>query len=257
MLLVKLEPDDCTHGGALVYIGAVALALARATGEPNLLQAQRKMFARVNAAVQHEKLRPYDPGTHVPLSKSDYGLGVVSIEELRAWGRESSPPYDFQPAGGTATPDAVVSGQTAAPAQIAATPEPDQIEAGKPASDHQAPEATAPAQTAATPEPVVTASETPSQINPPKKRKRDLLTPLIESAQRECNDPLNTAAVWLALERKAIARERPFIGKTEEGLQWVDSSDKPQFLSFKNLRDRINRKPKKPRQDSQKRAKAR
>jgi len=40
---------------------------------------------------------------------------------------------------------------------------------------------------------------------------------------------------------------KPFLGATDEGLKWLDSNDTAQFLSLKNLRDRITRKPKKTR----------
>jgi hypothetical protein len=104
----------------------------------------------------------------------------------------------------------------------------------------------APAQQAGTePAPVVPVVAL-SQVLP-KKSKRDLLTPAIEAAQRNAPDPHDAAAIWLVLRGLAEKGVKPFLGVTEGGLQWKDHNDNPQFLTLKNLRDRINRKPKKPR----------
>jgi hypothetical protein len=53
--------------------------------------------------------------------------------------------------------------------------------------------------------------------------------------------------VWLILERKAAAGERPFKGKTEDGLKWVDEKDDVKFLTRKMLRERITPRSKKTR----------
>ncbi|ARV17766.1 hypothetical protein AEP_00807 [Curvibacter sp. AEP1-3] len=78
-----------------------------------------------------------------------------------------------------------------------------------------------------------------------KPTKRDLLTPTIEAAQRSVTAPFDAAAVWMVLTNKAEKSVRPFIGLSEDGLKWLDQNDKAQFLSFKNLRDRISRQQKK------------
>ncbi len=85
----------------------------------------------------------------------------------------------------------------------------------------------------------------PSQFLP-RQTRRNLLTPLIEGAQLQCKDPTDAAAVWLVLTLQAERKVKPFVGVTEGGLQWIDQNDEPQFLSLKNLRDRIKRKPKRP-----------
>ena len=38
--------------------------------------------------------------------------------------------------------------------------------------------------------------------------------------------------------------KRPLIGVTEDGIKWNDAEDNPQFLSLKNLRDRLARSKK-------------
>ncbi len=86
----------------------------------------------------------------------------------------------------------------------------------------------------------------PSQVLP-RKTRRDLLTPLIEAAQRQCQDPTDAAAVWLVLTAQAEKGVKPFLGVTEDGLKWNDPNDNAQFLRLRNLRDRITRKPKKTR----------
>lgn len=97
MLLVTLDDSVCANGGAFVFIGAVARAIAEANGSKDVLTAERKMFARVNAGVQCGELHPFDPDTLAPLSKTDYGHGIVAIEELVTWGRSRLPPFDFNP----------------------------------------------------------------------------------------------------------------------------------------------------------------
>ena len=108
-------------------------------------------------------------------------------------------------------------------------------------------------QTTPKPAPVMQtpASETQEPVAPsqvlPRKTRSNLLTPLIEAAQRQSQDPTDTAAVWLVLNTQAERKVKPLVGVTESGLKWIDHNDDPQFLSLKNLRDRINRKQKKPR----------
>ncbi len=74
-------------------------------------------------------------------------------------------------------------------------------------------------------------------------KRTNYLTPAIETAQGKCEekDKLNAPAVYAKLRDMASARLTPFIGVTEDGLQWLDSNDHPQTLSLGNLRDRLNR----------------
>lgn len=71
-----------------------------------------------------------------------------------------------------------------------------------------------------------------------------LLTPLITAAQSACGDPYDTPSVWAKLREMAVAKKTPFIGVTDEGLQWIDGNDHPQYLSLGNLRERLKRQKK-------------
>ncbi len=97
MLVVELKDDDLDATRSFVKIGMVAGAIARANvaNNPNLLDAERKIFPRINAAVQQNFLNPIDPETHVSLSRSDYGIGIVPFAELVEWGRATKL-YDFK-----------------------------------------------------------------------------------------------------------------------------------------------------------------
>lgn len=94
MLDVTLSGDDLAKGG-LVKIGRVPLAIAEANGSENIKQAERKIFAQINAGVQCGQLRPLSPETLEPLSRHDYGTGIVPFAELVAWGH-STKLYDFK-----------------------------------------------------------------------------------------------------------------------------------------------------------------
>lgn len=94
MLLVKLEREDCVKG-AFVKIGGIAGAIARANGSHNPRDAERKMFARVNAGVQLKFLNPLDPEHFTPLSRDDYGMGIVPFAELVEWGHATTL-FDFK-----------------------------------------------------------------------------------------------------------------------------------------------------------------
>lgn len=72
-------------------------------------------------------------------------------------------------------------------------------------------------------------------------KRRDLLAPAIEDAQRSCTDIFDAPAVWAKLRLMAEQGRRPFIGVSEDGLKWVNSDDDTQFLSLNNLRDRLKR----------------
>jgi hypothetical protein len=74
--------------------------------------------------------------------------------------------------------------------------------------------------------------------------RRDLLTPHIETAQRDLAEPFDTPAVWAKLLDFAEEKRRPMIGKTDEGIQWLDENDDLQMLSLKMLRDRLHRQKK-------------
>ena len=95
MLLVTLESVDCVNDGGFVILGGVANAIARAKGSSNLLDAERKIFPRINAGVQLGLLNPLDPENLMPLSRCDYGNGIVSFEEMVEWGHAHKPPMKF------------------------------------------------------------------------------------------------------------------------------------------------------------------
>ncbi|MBK7050717.1 MAG: hypothetical protein IPH54_07990 [Rhodoferax sp.] len=107
-----------------------------------------------------------------------------------------------------------------------------------PESFPKAIEQAAPAQTPAAPAPVVAASDAPAI---PKNQRPDLLAPLIEKAQRGESDPFNAAVIWPKLCDMAEQKLKPFIGKTGDGLQWIDAFDDPQFMSKNALSDRLRR----------------
>ncbi len=98
---------------------------------------------------------------------------------------------------------------------------------------------TAPATDTAPPAPVV-ASVSSAQA----KGRRDVLTPAIETAQKECPDPFDAPAVWAVLVSMAGAGAAPLLGASDEGIKWLNSNDEPRFLTLKNLRERLNRKRK-------------
>lgn len=95
MLTVELSADDLENNGQFAKIGGVARAIAKAKGVSNLLNSERKIFPRINAGVQSGALNPIDPETLEPLSKSDYGIGLVHFDELAEWGR-STKQFDFR-----------------------------------------------------------------------------------------------------------------------------------------------------------------
>jgi hypothetical protein len=89
-----------------------------------------------------------------------------------------------------------------------------------------------------------TATSTTKSTRPPapcKSQRRGFLTPFIATAQRACADPYDTPSVWAKLREMAMAKTAPFLGATDEGLQWIDGSDQTQYLSLRNLRERLNR----------------
>jgi hypothetical protein len=102
------------------------------------------------------------------------------------------------------------------------------------------PPAPVPAQSIATPEPVqaVAVSVGPAI---PKNKRPDLLTPLIERAQRGEADPFNAAVIWPKLRDMAERKTTPLIGVAPEGIKWTDGNDSVQFLTKKALSDRLRR----------------
>jgi hypothetical protein len=79
------------------------------------------------------------------------------------------------------------------------------------------------------------------------KKHRDLLAPLVEAAQRACDNESDTSAVFTTL--KAWAKEKepraPLMGVTEDGrIQWLDSNDTPKELDKESLAKRMLRQQK-------------
>ena len=73
-------------------------------------------------------------------------------------------------------------------------------------------------------------------------KRRDSLTPLIEQAQRECNDPHDTSEVWNKLSVFAHKGVAPFFGVAQEGLKYLDDRGDVQFFSKAALGKRLNRR---------------
>lgn len=72
-------------------------------------------------------------------------------------------------------------------------------------------------------------------------KNRDLITPRIEDAQRDVDDPFDTPSIWLKLRDMAEKRVRPLYGASDTGIQWTDSNDEPKEMTLKMLRDRLGR----------------
>lgn len=73
------------------------------------------------------------------------------------------------------------------------------------------------------------------------RTRRDLLTPAIEAAQKECENQFDAPAVWVALVQMAQTQKHRLLGVSEDGIKWLDTNDEPQFLKIKDLRDRLRR----------------
>lgn len=83
-------------------------------------------------------------------------------------------------------------------------------------------------------------------ILPPKRKRADLLTPVIDRAQAQANDPTDHSEVFATLRAWATSDNKPtpIIGYADgEGVQWQDGSDKVRWLNLAALRKRINRPP--------------
>ena len=100
---------------------------------------------------------------------------------------------------------------------------------------------------------VIAGNSTPTtpQTQARQNKRRDLVTPLIEEAQRESSDPFDAPAIWAQLSTMAEQKRKPFVGIAPDGLQWTDANDDPQFFSLSALRDRLSRQ-KRPAQKSAK-----
>jgi hypothetical protein len=101
---------------------------------------------------------------------------------------------------------------------------------------------------AATPAPVVdTTSTCPTVLNPISvdKRRRNLLTPVIESAVRACDGRTDHAEVFNKL--RAWAQEetprQPLLGVTDKGIKWLGTNDEPKELDMKALQKRLRPRP--------------
>lgn len=79
----------------------------------------------------------------------------------------------------------------------------------------------------------------------PRKARRDLLTPVIEAAQKACGNVNDAPAVWAKLTQMAETGQRPLLGVSDDGIKWQDANDEPQFFKLRNLRDRLRRSSKK------------
>lgn len=111
MLVVELKGDDLVNDGAFVRIGrvarAIAIALTKGTGhqtDTDLAAVERELFPRIHAGVQLRKLNPLRPRGLRPLSRSDYGNGIVPIGELVEWGRSER--FDFTTGASEPAPSA-------------------------------------------------------------------------------------------------------------------------------------------------------
>lgn len=71
------------------------------------------------------------------------------------------------------------------------------------------------------------------------RSRRNLLAPVIELAQRRCEDPSDTAAVWATLQVLAEEKQPPLIGVTEDGLQYRKDGEVA-YLNRKALDKRLH-----------------
>ena len=78
-----------------------------------------------------------------------------------------------------------------------------------------------------------------------RKGRRDILSPIIERAQRECIDRYDVAEVWNMMSGLARRRQTPLYGVVEDGIQYTDESDKPRVLRKKALSERLRRQDRK------------
>ena len=65
-------------------------------------------------------------------------------------------------------------------------------------------------------------AESARVIHSTKEPRRNTLTPVIEHAQKQCRNPYDAAEVWGALLALAEKQEKPLLGATPEGLQYLE-----------------------------------
>ena len=101
MMVVQLKAADVCHDGVFVKIGRVARAIALAMNKgkkkqtyAELTAVERELFPLVNFAVQLDKLFPLSPRGLRPLSKQEWGNGIVNFDKLVEWGRLEG--FDFK-----------------------------------------------------------------------------------------------------------------------------------------------------------------
>jgi len=90
MFRIVLGSDDFHENSESVKVGNVAHAIARillANGSGNKFQAERDAWPFIHTGIVEGKLHPLDPATLCLIQNDDYGNGVVSFEELVAWGK--------------------------------------------------------------------------------------------------------------------------------------------------------------------------
>ncbi len=95
-----------------------------------------------------------------------------------------------------------------------------------------------PEQSPAKPAPEATKCDGPLIL---KNKRPDLLTPVIEAAQRGETEQFSAAVIWPKLCSKAESKTRPLIGVSPDGIKWTDSNDTIQFLTKNALADRLRR----------------
>lgn len=72
------------------------------------------------------------------------------------------------------------------------------------------------------------------------KARRDILTPVIELAQKQCDNPKDAAEVWAVLAKLADEKKPPLRGATEDGLQYLKNGDVAIFKRG-SLKKRLDR----------------
>ncbi len=83
-----------------------------------------------------------------------------------------------------------------------------------------------------------------------KGRSGDLVDTAILAVQEQCKDPWDANEIWLGLTDMAAAKQRPFLGIIESGLQWRVADEIPPVLTMKKLRQRLAHKAKRLKQRS-------
>lgn len=78
--------------------------------------------------------------------------------------------------------------------------------------------------------------------NSTKSKRRDTMSPVIESAQTECKNPKDTAEVWAQLQVMAEKKQFNLRGTTEEGVQHLKNGG-VEIFSRESLRKRLARQP--------------